>query len=111
MRQLAERHQVLAVEIIDPRELDIPNVGHVLVQDPETGEVRQLNTSDRKVRRNYAVGARLQRERTARALRRAGVAHLVLRTDRDWIADTARFALEHRRVARRRRPRGSQVSP
>jgi len=110
LRELAERQQVLAVEVIDPRELDIPNVGNVLLQDPETGAVRQLDTSDRKVRRRYAAVARLQRERTARALRRAGVAHLVLRTDRDWIADTARFAIEHRRVAQRRRPRSSQTA-
>ncbi len=101
MRELGARHQVIAVEIIDPRELDIPNVGTVLLQDPETGEVRELNTGSRKVRQRYAAAARLQRERTARTMRRAGVAHLVLRTDSDWVADTARFALKHRRVASR----------
>ena len=101
MRQLALRHQVIAIEVIDPRELDIPDVGTVLLRDPETGEVRELNTGNRAVRRRYAAAARLQRERTARALRRAGAGHLVLRTDRDWIADTARFALRHRRVAAR----------
>ncbi len=101
MRQLASRHQVIAIEVIDPRELDIPNVGTVLLQDPETGDVRELNTGSRKIRQRFAAAARLQRERTAAACRRAGVAHLVLRTDRDWIADTARFALMHRRVAAR----------
>jgi len=101
MREVAARNQVIAIEIIDPRELDIPNVGTILLQDPETGEVRELNTSNRKVRERYAVAARAQRERTARALRRAGVGHLVLRTDRDWVADTARFALKHRRIAAR----------
>ncbi len=101
IREIAARHQVIAVEIIDPRELDIPNVGTILLQDPETGEVRELHTGDRKVRQRYAAAARMQRERTARALRRAGVGHLVLRTDRDWVADTARFALNHRRIAGR----------
>lgn len=101
MRQLALRNQVIAVEVIDPRELDIPNVGTILLRDAETGGVRELNTSSGKTRQRYAAAARLQRERTARALRRAGVAHLVLRTDRDWVADTARFALRHRRVASR----------
>jgi uncharacterized protein (DUF58 family) len=101
MRELALRHQVIAVEIIDPRELDIPDVGTVLLQDPETGELRELNTGSRKVRTRYAAAARLQRQRTAQALRRAGVGHLVLRTDRDWIADIARFALNHRRTATR----------
>ncbi len=101
MRQLATRNQVIAVEIIDPRELDIPNVGTILLRDPETGEVRELNTADKKVRARYSAAAKLQRERTARALRRAGAGHLVLRTDSDWVADTARFALKHRRVAAR----------
>ena len=101
MRELSARNQVIAVEIIDPRELDIPNVGTILLQDAESGEVRQLNTSSRKVRERYAVAARLQRERTARALRRTGVGHLVLRTDRDWVTDTARFALRHRKLALR----------
>jgi uncharacterized protein (DUF58 family) len=108
IRTLAARHQVVAVEIIDPRELDIPNVGPVLLRDPETGEVRELDTRRRKVRERYAAAARLQRQRTARTLRHAGVAHLVLRTDRDWVADIARFTLEHRRIASRlhRPPRG-----
>jgi uncharacterized protein (DUF58 family) len=101
MRELSLRHQVIAVEIIDPRELDIPDVGIVLLQDPESGELRELNTGSRKVRTRYAAAARLQRQRTARALRRAGVGHLVLRTDRDWVADIARFALSHRRTAAR----------
>lgn len=101
VREIARRHQVIAIEIIDPRELDIPNVGTILLEDPETGEVRELNTADRRVRQRYAAAARLQRERTARSLRRTGVGHLVLRTDRDWVADTARFALKHRRIASR----------
>lgn len=101
MRELAKRNQTIAVEILDPRELDIPNVGVVLLQDPETGELRELNTGDRRVRRRYSEAARLQRERNRRSLRRAGVGHLLLRTDRDWVGDTARFALKHRRVAAR----------
>ncbi len=101
IRELATRNQTIAIEILDPRELDIPNVGVVLLQDPETGELRELNTGSRRVRQRYSVASRLQRERNARSLRRAGVAHLVLRTDRDWVTDTARFAIKHRRVAAR----------
>ncbi len=99
LRQLASRHHVIAVEVIDPRELDIPDVGTILLRDTETGQVRELRTSSRKVRQAYAVGARRQRERTARAMRRTGVAHLVLRTDEPWLTAFARFALTQRRVA------------
>ncbi len=108
---LRSRSQTIAVEILDPRELDIPNVGMVLLQDPETGELRELNTGDRRVRRRYAAAARMQRERNRRAFRRAGVGHLLLRTDRDWVSDTARFALQappSGRPTAHRRPRGSR---
>ncbi|MBO2454746.1 DUF58 domain-containing protein [Actinomadura barringtoniae] len=100
LRRLAARHQVLAVEIIDPRELDLPDVGLVEMTDPETGAVHEIVLSKR-VRREYAAAAAAQRERTRAALRRCGVHHLVLRTDRDWIADVARFALRQRRAAGR----------
>jgi uncharacterized protein (DUF58 family) len=102
LRRLAARHQVLAVEIIDPRELDLPDVGLVELADPETGAVQEVMLSPR-VRAAYAQVAAAQRERTRQALRRCGVSHLVLRTDRDWVTDVARFALRQRRVAGRTR--------
>ncbi|WP_433461355.1 DUF58 domain-containing protein [Spirillospora sp. CA-128828] len=100
LRRLTARHQVLAIEIIDPRELDLPDVGLVEMADPETGTVHEIVLS-RRVREKYAAAAADQRERTRAALRRSGAHHLVLRTDRDWIADVARFALRQRRAAGR----------
>lgn len=99
MRRLSTRHQVLAVEIVDPRELELPDVGVVWLTDPETGETREVNTGSAELRSQYAAGAAEHRERVRIALRRSGAAHLTLRTDRDWVADTARFVLGHRRVA------------
>ena len=100
MRRLAARHQVLAIEIIDPRELDLPDVGLVEMTDPETGTVHEI-VLNRRVREQYAAAAAAQRDRTREAMRRSGAHHLVLRTDRDWIADIARFALRQRRAAGR----------
>jgi uncharacterized protein (DUF58 family) len=97
IKRLSARHQVLAVEIIDPRELELPDVGRVAFADPESGHVREVHLSP-KVRRDYAEAAALQREGTKAALRRAGVAHLVLRTDRDWVFDVAQFVLRQRRM-------------
>nr|WP_245899213.1 DUF58 domain-containing protein [Nonomuraea indica] len=97
IRRLAARHQVLAVEVIDPRELELPDVGRVAFADPETGNVRDVHLSPR-IRRAYAEAAALQRDGTRAALRRAGVAHLVLRTDRDWVFDIAQFVLRQRRT-------------
>ncbi|GLY76278.1 DUF58 domain-containing protein [Actinoallomurus iriomotensis] len=108
MRRLTARHQVVAVEIIDPRELDLPDVGPVMMTDPETGEVREIILSKR-VRARYAAAAAEQRARTREAIRGCGAAHLVLRTDRDWISDVARFALQQRRVAGRAHPQRSRA--
>ncbi|WP_214415789.1 DUF58 domain-containing protein [Sphaerisporangium fuscum] len=98
LRRLAARHQVLAVEVIDPRELELPDVGLVVLTDPETGHTREVHLSPR-VRRAYAEAAAAQREATRVALRRCGAGHLVLRTDRDWVYDIAQYTLRHRRTA------------
>jgi uncharacterized protein (DUF58 family) len=108
MRRLAARNQVIAVEIIDPRELDLPDVGPVILTDPETGHTREVVLS-RKVRAKYAEAAARQRTRTRDTIRACGVPHLVLRTDRDWITDVARFTLKQRRVAGRAQPQGSRA--
>ncbi|MFF5205747.1 DUF58 domain-containing protein [Streptosporangium sp. NPDC000396] len=98
IRRLAARHQVLAIEVIDPRELELPPVGLVSLTDPESGRSRQVRLTS-KVRAAYAEAAAAQRAMTRMALRRCGVAHLVLRTDRDWIFDIAQFVLRQRRMA------------
>jgi uncharacterized protein (DUF58 family) len=108
MRRLAARNQVIAVEIIDPRELDLPDIGPVVMTDPETGHTREIVLS-RRVRAKYAEAAARQRARTREAIRACGVPHLVLRTDRDWIGDVARFTLKQRRVAGRAQPQGSRA--
>jgi uncharacterized protein (DUF58 family) len=91
MAGLSQRHEVLAVEIVDPRELELPDVGLIEVFDPETGDVRELNTRSAKVRAAFAAEASAQRERLARDIRSAGADHLVLRTDSDWLLDLVRF--------------------
>ncbi|GGL07856.1 hypothetical protein Sme01_67550 [Sphaerisporangium melleum] len=98
MRRLAARHQVLAVEIIDPRELELPDVGLVALTDPETGRTREVRLTSR-IRRAYAEAAQAQREANRVALRRCGAGHLVLRTDRDWVYDIVQYTLKHRRTA------------
>jgi uncharacterized protein (DUF58 family) len=103
VRRLAGRHQVLAVEIVDPRELELPDVGLLTLVDPETGRRREVWTGRRGLRSRYAAEAAAQRLAVRTALRRAGADHLVLRTDRDWVRDIARLAILQRRRARARR--------
>ncbi|MEU3231402.1 DUF58 domain-containing protein [Nocardiopsis alba] len=98
LRMLAARHQVLAVEVVDPRELDVPEVGDVALRDPSSGRVRDVRLT-RAVRERYRRAAAEQRATIRSALRRCGVQHLVLRTDRDWVLDIARFVVDQRRTA------------
>ncbi|WFE30807.1 DUF58 domain-containing protein [Solwaraspora sp. WMMD791] len=99
LRRLASVHQVLAVDITDPRELDLPDVGVITVQDPETGRRREISTASADLRRRYAEAAAGQRDQVARAIRRAQAAHLRLRTDRDWVADIVRHVHRQRQLA------------
>ena len=87
---LRARHSVLAVEISDPRESELPAVGRLALVDPETGERLEVDTSRRRVRERFA---QLERERRAvveRELRRLHVDHVALSTDRDWLLDLGR---------------------
>jgi len=97
IRALAVRHEVLAVEVLDPRELELPAVGLLTVVDPETGQQVEVQSSDRDLRARYAAAAATQRAAIAASLRRAGAAHLRLSTDRDWLIDIVRFVAARRR--------------
>ena len=99
IRRLAVRNQVLCVEVVDRHELEFPDVGEMLIRDPETSFLRYINTSDPAARQRMDDASRAQRERIKVALRRAGAGHIQLRTDRDWVSDIARFVLGYRRVA------------
>lgn len=105
LRAVASRHDVLAIEVVDPRELELPNVGVLDLVDPETGARREVQTRSRRVRDQYAAAASAQRADIANAIRAAGADHLVLRTDRDWLFDLMRFvSLRRERVDRLTRP-------
>jgi uncharacterized protein (DUF58 family) len=99
LRLLGVRHEVIVVEVIDPRELELPDVGLLQLVDPETGRMREVQTSDAGLRARYAAAAAEQRGAIAAALRRAGAAHLVLRTDRDWLRDLVAFMVMRRKLA------------
>jgi uncharacterized protein (DUF58 family) len=103
LRKLAVRHDVLAIEILDPRELELPDVGVLALADPETGQMHEIQTSDRRLRERYAAAAASQRIAIAAAIRSAGASHLRLRTDSDWLLDIVRFVA----AARHARTRGT----
>ena len=97
LRRLSARHEVLVVEVLDPRELTLPDVGPVVLVDPETGHQCEVWTSVPGLRDQYAALAAYHRAAVAQAVLAARAHHLVVRTDRDWVADLARFITGQRR--------------
>jgi len=98
LRAIAARHEVLGIEILDPRDVELPDVGDVILQDAETGRSREF-TIDEQLRDDFAKAAAAHRADVARTLRSCGAPLLSLRTDRDWIADIVRFVESRRRGA------------
>jgi uncharacterized protein (DUF58 family) len=87
---LRMRHSVLAIEIGDPREAEIPAVGSLMVVDPETGRLVEVDTSRRRVRERFAALERRRRDEIERELRRLRVDHIALSTDDDWLVELGR---------------------
>ncbi|THV38419.1 DUF58 domain-containing protein [Glycomyces buryatensis] len=99
LRRLSVRQQVLCVEILDPAELGLPDVGVLDLIDPETGEHVEVQTGNARFRARYAEAAAAQRGRIAAGIRGAGAAHLRLSTGADWLRDIATFVAERRHLA------------
>jgi uncharacterized protein (DUF58 family) len=95
--RLAARHEVFAIEIRDPREQEIPNLGHVWLVDPETGRRAQVDTGRRRIRERFAAVAAEERADLARELTSLGVSHAELSTDGDWLRPLASFLERGRR--------------
>jgi uncharacterized protein (DUF58 family) len=98
LRAISGRHEVLGIEVIDPRDVELPAVGDVILQDTESGVTREF-TIDEQLREDFARAAAAHRDEVARTLRRCGAPLMTLRTDRDWIADIVRFVASRRRGA------------
>ena len=104
LAQLAQRHDVVAVRLFDPLELELPDLGLVLLRDAETGEQLQVDTHDKGFRQRFARLA-AEREAILRAgLAAAGADTLELRTDDDLLDALLRFMdLRQRRAGPRLR--------
>ena len=89
--ELAGRHDVIAVEIRDPREQELPNVGELWLVDPETGRRLRVDTRSEKLRRRFADAAAAERASLAHSFSSTGVRHVVLSTSGDWLRDLVVF--------------------
>jgi uncharacterized protein (DUF58 family) len=96
--ELAGRHEIVAIEIRDPREQELPNAGMLWLVDPETGRQIRVDTRNERLRARFAAAAAAERDLVARTFAAAGARHVVLRTSGDWLRTLAAFL-------RRRPPR------
>jgi uncharacterized protein (DUF58 family) len=82
---LSLRHDVLAVEVVDPREGELPDAGHLVLVDPETGKRVEADSSSAELRRRFAAAELGRRDELKSHLRRARARHVEVATDADWL--------------------------
>jgi uncharacterized protein (DUF58 family) len=98
LQRLTRKHEVIAVRLYDPRELELPDVGPMLLDDAETGEQLFIDTHDPAFRRRFAEAAARREAGLTAAFRRAGVDALPLATDEDLVAAIVRMAARRKRA-------------
>lgn len=81
----ARRHDMVALPIVDPAEEELPDVGVILLEDPETGEQIEVDTSRRAISRNYADLSALRTKELASMFGSRGIDMVSLRTDKDYL--------------------------
>lgn len=97
---LSRRHEVIAIRLWDPRETHLPDVGHVILEDAETGEQIYVDTHDKKFRMRFMEAARKREAELDAAFKRAGVDVLQLSTEADLIHAIASFVMLRRQRRR-----------
>jgi uncharacterized protein (DUF58 family) len=100
---LNQRHEVLTVRLWDPREIQLPDMGMIVMEDAETGEQMFVDTHDRKFRQRFEEAARQREADLGQAFKRAGVDVLALSTEDDLVQAIVRFASLRRRQGRQRK--------
>ena len=99
LRIACKRHDLIPVTITDPRELNMPNVGFVTLEDPETEEVTLVDTANRRWRKRYTSLVRRRLEARKAMFRRMDTATLDVRTDQSYLGPLILFF--HKREMRR----------
>ena len=96
LNMLNQRHEVLAIRLWDPREVELPDVGMIMMEDAETGEQLFVDTHDPKFRKRFFEVAQRREDELKTAFKRAGVDALSLSTEEDLVRAIVRFAKQRR---------------
>jgi len=99
LKVVSAKHDLIPIQIVDPREDELPDVGLALIEDLETGELVEVDTSDLDVRADYAREAQRQRAAREHLFRRLQLDHVTVSTDHDFVRPlTELFRLRQRRL-------------
>ncbi len=99
LRIARRRHDLIPIVVTDPREMALPNVGLIELEDPETGEAALIDTTSRSLRERYANRMRAQCEERETMFRRMDTSTIDIRTDQSYVEPLVRFF--HKRERRR----------
>jgi uncharacterized protein (DUF58 family) len=91
LKLLAQRHDVVAVTVEDPSEVELPDIGLARLVDPETGQTIDVDTSDARVRDAYDWAVTEEREARKHLLRRLAIDEVPVRTDGSIVEPLFRF--------------------
>jgi len=91
LKQANRKHDLVAVQVTDPRELELPELGRLIFQDAETGEIVEVNTGDARKRQAFAERQAKEQEQLLRLFRKAGIDAIQLQTDQPYGAALGRF--------------------
>jgi uncharacterized protein (DUF58 family) len=93
LQMAKKKHDIIAVSIVDPRELELPRIGFVELEDAETGEVILIDTYDTSITNGFKLINQKQLAERERFFRSMKVDHILIRTDRSYIDPIMRFFL------------------
>ena len=92
LKMLAQRHEVVAIRLYDPRESDLPDIGYIFMEDAESGEQLYLDTHDRSFRQRFHDMAYRRENNLNETFSRAGIDKLALSTEGDMVQEIIKFA-------------------
>lgn len=95
-----KKHDIIAIDIIDPREVELPNVGFLELEDAETGESILVDTSSSGIRSSFFSESQAERENREKYFKSIGVDNINIYTDRSYVEPIVKFfKMRSRRMA------------
>ena len=97
LQTTARHHDLIAIDVTDPREIDMPKIGYIELEDAETGEFVLFNTSDNKLRQGYRKESLKQQKSRMDFFRRSEIDYIPIKTEENYLEPIIKFFKERER--------------